>query len=107
MRKSIYALFIDISAAFDKIHRAWMFKSISQPLSPQCNKKLFKLLESIYSYTTTALSQDPNGIFAFTLGVRQGGPESPTLYNLYMDYVMRIFMKRCEEENIQFCLIII
>ena len=102
MGKSVYALFIDLSAAFDKINRAWMFKSISQRLSPQCNKKLFELLESIYSYTTTALSQDPNGIFALTLGVRQGGPESPTLYNLYMDYVMRIFMKRCEEENIKF-----
>ena len=36
------------------------------------------------------------------LGVRQGGPESPPLYNLYMDYVMRVFMQKCEENNVKF-----
>ena len=34
--------------------------------------------------------------------MRQGGPESPPLYNLYMDYVMHVFMKACEERNIKF-----
>ena len=51
MKKPIYALFIDLSAAFDHIIRSWLFKSIS-------------------------------------LSVRQGGPESPPLYNLYMDFVI-------------------
>ena len=35
-------------------------------------------------------------------GVFQGGPESPVLYNLYMDYVMRIFMENAKEEKIMF-----
>ena len=36
------------------------------------------------------------------MGVRQGGPESPVLFNLYIDYVMRSFLRRCREKNIKF-----
>ena len=32
----------------------------------------------------------------------QGGPESPILYNLYMDFVMRIYLDTCKSKNIQF-----
>ena len=41
-------------------------------------------------------------MFELTVGVRQGGPESPMLYNLYMDFVMRIYLNTCKQENIQF-----
>ena len=34
--------------------------------------------------------------------MRQGGPESPVLYNLYMDYVMRVFLLECEKEGVEF-----
>jgi len=40
----------------------------------------------------------PDDIFEFLSGIRQGGPESPPLYNLYMDYVMHT----CEVEDIKF-----
>ena len=56
------------------------------------DQKLIKLLETLYSYTTTSLAETPDDLFELTLGVRQGGPESPPLYNLYVDYVMRVFM---------------
>ena len=36
------------------------------------------------------------------MGVRQGGPESPVLFNLYIDYVMQIFLRWCGEKNIKF-----
>ena len=82
MNKPIFTLFVDLSAAFDHVERRWMFKSIYQRLSPTSNLKLFNLLESIYAYTSTSLTKNENDIFEVTLGVRQGGPESPTLYNL-------------------------
>ena len=62
---------------------------------------LVELIERIYSYTTTALSESNGNIFEI-LVVRQGGPESPTLYNLFMDYVMRTFINICERKNIKF-----
>ena len=53
-------------------------------------------------YTTTSLVETPDDIFELSLGVRQGGPESPPLYNLLMDYVMPIFMDVCEKREIKF-----
>ena len=101
-KKKVYALFIDLTAAFDHVNRKWMFQSILQRLPEGNNKKMFRILQSIYAYTTTALSQCDEDIFELFSGVRQGGPESPMLYNLYMDYVMRIFIAACKEANINF-----
>ena len=98
----IYALFIDLTAAFDHIDRKWLFQLIRQRVPPGANIQLFQLIESVYDYTTTALPEDNEEIFEIIMGVRQGGPESPVLFNLYIDYVMRIFLRRCGEKNIKF-----
>ena len=74
---------------------------IRQRASSEADLKLFRLLEE-YSHTTTALSQNPDDEFKLTVGVRQGGPESPMLYNLYMDFVMRIFVDACKDKQINF-----
>ena len=97
-RKTLYVLFVDLTAAFDKIERSWLFKSIRQRIPG--SQKIVDLLEELYSYTTTALSDTPDDVFRLILGVRQGGPESPLLYNLYMDYVMRVFMEQCASKGI-------
>ena len=101
-RKPLYALFVDLSAAFDHVNRDWLFKTLYQRLPANKNKKLFKLLESVYSFTTTGLSDNEKDIFNVLVGVRQGGPESPTLYNLYMDYVMRVYLKDCKVNGVKF-----
>ena len=92
MKVPVYTLFFDLSAAFDHVNRKWMFKTISQRLPEECNVKLFQILESIYEYTTTALAEVEDDVFELTSSVRQGGPESPMLFNLFMDYVMRVFL---------------
>ena len=101
-KKPVYALFVDLTAAFDHVNRDWLFKSIKQRLPKGGSNILIELIESIYSYTTTALSESETDIFKIFVGVRQGGPESPTLYNLYMDYVMRVFLRECERKGIRF-----
>ena len=102
MKVPVYTLFIDLSAAFDHVDRKWLFKSIRQRLPEGWNAKLFQLLESLYHYTTTALAEAEDDIFELTSGVRQGGPESPILYNLFMDYVMRVFLDTCKEKGVSF-----
>ena len=79
-----------------------MFSSIYQRLPPHTNRKLFEIKESIYKFTTTALKENPNEVFETRLGVRRGGPESPSLFNLYIDYVMRIFLSLCKKKGIKF-----
>ena len=102
MQKPVYLLFIDLSSAFDHVIRKWLFKSIYQRFPANANVTLIKLLEALYNNTTTALADNPDDVFQLLSGVRQGGPESPPLYNLYMDYVMRVFMHICETEDIKF-----
>ena len=79
-----------------------MFKSISQRLKPNRPTKLFDILQAIYSFTTTALSETPNDSFKILTGVRQGDPESPLLYNQYMDYVLRIYRNECHTQKINY-----
>ena len=93
-------VFVDLSSAFDHVTREWLFKSISQRAMPNKPTKLFNILKAIYSFTTTALSETPNDSFKILTGLRQGGPESPLLYNLYMDYVLRIQRNECHTRKI-------
>ena len=102
MKKPTFALFVDLSAAFDHVERSWLFKSIRMRFPNGKNENVIKLFESLYSCTTTALSETPDDKFELNVGVRQGGPESPMLYNLYMDFVMRIYLNECEKEGIKF-----
>ena len=101
-KKRIFAAFIDLSSAFDHVNRTWLFKSIKQRFNTGTDLKLIQLLESLYQNTTTALAETPGDKFVTGTGVRQGGPESPLLYNLFMDYVMRTYLEECSNNNIEF-----
>ena len=79
MKKPAYILFVDLSAAFDHIERKWLCQMIRQRASSEADLKLFRLLEELYSHTTTALAENPDDEFKLTVGVRQGDPESPML----------------------------
>ena len=102
MKKTAYLLFVDLSSAFDHVERSWLFATIKKRLPSDADSSLIQLLELLYSYTTTALSQSPDQIFETKAGVRQGGPESPILFNLFMDFVMRIYIDQCKKDGIKF-----
>ena len=63
---------------------------------------MIEILEKLYDYITTSLVECPEDDFETTLGVRQGGPESPMLFNLFLDFVMRVFMDSCNKKDINF-----
>ena len=79
-----------------------MFRSIKNRFKNEANVELIQLLENLYQHTTTALAETPEDKFEVNTGVRQGGPESPLLYNLFMDYVMRIYLGECRTNKVNF-----
>ena len=88
-----FCCFVDLSTAFDHIPRNWLFGSIKMRF-PDNPPRLFIILEQLYKQTTLTFQE--SNTFATTSGVRQGGPESPFLFNLYIDYVMRVFMTEAQ-----------
>ena len=102
MGKETYVLFVDLTAAFDHIDRRWLFKTIKQRLENEIDCKLFDLLEVLYSSTTSALAGHELDKFVIELSVRQGGAELPLLFNLYIDYVMRLFLAECTTNKVKF-----
>ena len=88
-KEQIYAIFIDLKAAFDHINKNWLFQSIRNRL-PNTNQdnKIINLFNALYQSTTVELKKHPQLNFDINVGVRQGGPESPILFNLYLDYTV-------------------
>ena len=84
------------------MNREWLFLSIKKRFPNNQNNILFQLLEKLYSKTQTAINGNMDLVFETFVGVRQGGPESPFLYNLYMDYVLRIFLLECSKSKLDF-----
>ena len=63
--------------------------------------RMIDILEQLYKQTSlTFLETDET--FETTSDVRQGGPESPFLFNLYIDYIMGVFINESQTENIKF-----
>ena len=81
MKKPTPVLFVDLSAAFDHVEISWLFKTIENRLIDGAMNEVILLLKALYTYRTAALSETPEDKFEIKVGVRQGGPESPMLYN--------------------------
>jgi hypothetical protein len=90
-QQPLYLLFIDLSAAFDHIPRKWLFDTIRLRFTDKKTPSMIKILEKLYQQTSLTYEEES---FQTTSGVRQGGPESPFLFNLYLDFVMRLILEK-------------
>lgn len=93
----LFLLLVDLSAALNHIVRDWMWKMICLRFGSDRDITNIEILENLYKHTTNVLTQDPGHPYVTKSGVRQGGPESPPLFNLYIDWVMRQFIYECEQ----------
>ena len=76
---------IDLRAAYDHVDREMLFSVVNiRTKAP----KLTAILKSLYTDTKASIK---NSIETFQVhtGCRQGGIESPVLFNIYMDFVLR------------------
>ena len=81
----LYVCFIDLKAAYDWIDRDILFKVLEIRLN---SPFLVKILKVFYTGTSAAIKGSKTFFQTFT-GCRQGGLESPVIFNVYMDFVLR------------------
>ena len=85
-----YVLYIDLTAAYDKLPRHLLFYLLYKRF--KCHH-LIDLLKAIYTETTAKIVGSKTKIDVKE-GCRQGGIEAPLLFNIYFDFVARIIDRR-------------
>lgn len=81
--KKIYALFVDLKAAFDNVDRGKLCDILKKD---GINRQLIGRIEGMYeeTYTTVKTTEGLTSMFRTLKGVRQGCVLSPQLFNLYV-----------------------
>ena len=87
-----------MTAAYDWCVRKWLFHSIFNRIGPKNVNVMncVKIMEELYRKTESVMKGETE-YFETTCGVRQGGSESPNLFNLFLDYIMRIYNNEAEK----------
>ena len=79
-------IFVDLTAAYDHIPRDFLFRVLEFRTGA---KLLVYILRKLYDGTTAYIS-GTKVRFDLLIGCRQGGLESPTLFNYYFDFVLKV-----------------
>ena len=85
----VFVAFIDLKAAYDWIPRDALFRCLDIRL--RC-PKLTAILRALYTGTKACIKGGKD-FFETVVGCRQGALESPPLFNIYMDFVVRAARK--------------
>ena len=83
--KPLFLCFIDLQAAYDWINGDVLFKILEIRLK---SPVLVNILKAFYTGTSAAIKGSKTVFKTFT-GCRQGGVESPVLFNIYLDFLLR------------------
>ena len=82
----LYICFIDLKAAYDWVNRDMLFKILDIRIKSPI---LVRILKAFYIGTSACIKGSKTFFKTFS-GCRQGGLESPVLFNIYVDFVLRI-----------------
>ena len=83
-------IFVDLTVAYDHIPREFLFRVLEFRTGA---KLLVYILRKLYDGTKAYIAGTKTN-FDILIGCRQGGLESPTLFNYYFDFVLKV----CAEE---------
>lgn len=80
--------FVDFKSAFDTVWREALWKMLGEA---QIDRKIISLIRECYDQTQCAVTVDGNMTewFGVEVGVRQGCSMSPSLFNVFLEFVMR------------------
>ena len=82
----LVTIFVDLTAAYDHIPRDFLFQVLTFRTGANF---IILLLQKIYEHTTAYIS-GTKAKFDILIGCRQGGLESPTGFNYYLDFVLKV-----------------
>ena len=80
------AVYIDLTAAYDHIPRDFLFRVLRFRLDAPL---IIDILQLMYQGTTASI-KGMKSYFNVLIGCRQGGQESPCLFNYYFDFVLKV-----------------
>lgn len=90
----IHLAFIDLEKAFDNVRRKLLWEILERRGYP---KHLIEAIKSVYRETSIILGNcKPNIIVSTNKGVRQGCSISPTLFNIYLDDIYRVWKNKVD-----------
>ena len=83
---TLVAVYIDLTAAYDHIPRDFLFRVLEIRTGAS---HLIAILRKMYEGTTASIKGMATK-FDVLVGCRQGGQESPCLFNYYLDFVLKV-----------------
>ena len=89
----VFALFLDLRGAFDRLPRNIMFRILEIMLG---NEKFTNLFTKIHTRTTAKI-KDGTTLFELEAGVRQGSDEGPNVFNIFFEYVLLVCEKAIKD----------
>ena len=92
--KQIIAVYVDLTAAYDHVPRDLLFRVLKIRTGA---KHLIAILKKMYEGTTASIAGMKSN-FDVLIGCKQGGQESPCLFNYYFDYVLRVAATEIDKE---------
>lgn len=98
-KKTLYIVFLDFSAAFDRVSRRILFKKL---VKMGIGATYLSALIAIYSVTENLVfaNNEASDKFITNAGIRQGLPSSPLLFIAYINDMITLFRSTFQSEDI-------
>ena len=99
-KQKLYTAFIDFKKAYDTVDRKLLFERMKEL---DINGLFLKNVMSMYKHTRYSIKLKDGYLDALdsNLGLKQGCPLSPLLFNLYIDDINELFHNQCDPINLQ------